>query len=107
MKRTQEDIEFLKLLQDNSPKPNENPWFTRKVMNRLPYKRSQATLWVSIVGYGICVMLGIACWCAYFLHLNTDFITKGDALVFVTMVGFTAYFVYLAIRAAVKRQDMI
>ena len=42
MEKTKEDMEFMQMLKDNTPETAENPWFTRKVMNRLPQKRSHA-----------------------------------------------------------------
>ena len=57
MKRTDEDIQFAELLKAHMPETSENPWFTRKVMNRLPYKPKTMPRWIKAVGYGICIML--------------------------------------------------
>lgn len=107
MNKTKEDMEFMHLLKDNTPETAENPWFTRKVMNRLPQKHSHATFWVSVIGYGLCTLLVILCWCSYFIHLNVNLITKGDALAFFAMLSFSSYLVFLAINSAIKRQDSI
>lgn len=107
MEKTKEDMEFMQMLKDNTPETAENPWFTRKVMNRLPQKRSHASFWVSVIGYSFCALLGIFGWCSYFTHLDTNVITKGDALTFLAMVSFSAYLIFLAIRSAIKHQDTI
>ena len=105
MKKSKEDIEFMQLLQDNTPKPNENPWFTRKVMNRLPYRQSTASLWVTIIGYGLCAVIGAFCWGIFFGSLDYDMITKGDGLMFLAMLAFSGYLIFMDIRGAIKHSD--
>ena len=50
MKRSTEDIEFANLLKERTPKVEQNPWFTRKVINRLPEKGNIAGI-VSFISH--------------------------------------------------------
>lgn len=52
MKEKNEDKEFRRLIKNNLPEAPRNPWFTRKVLNRLPPRRNPAALvekWVFLL----------------------------------------------------------
>lgn len=71
MKEDFNDIEFQKLFKEKAHKPGENPWFTRRVLNRLPEKESVPSAysiekWI----YAISTVLCGLCWVYLF---NTDF----------------------------------
>ena len=71
MKEDFNDIEFQKLIKEKAHKPGENPWFTRRVLNRLPEKESVPSAysiekWI----YAISTVLCGLCWVYLF---NTDF----------------------------------
>ena len=71
MKEDFNDIEFQKLIKEKAHKPGENPWFTRRVLNRLPEKESVPSAysiekWI----YAISTVLCGVCWVYLF---NTDF----------------------------------
>ena len=107
MKRTDEDIQFAELLKAHTPATSENPWFTRKVMNRLPYKPKTMPRWIKAIGYGICIMLMVISWVIYVSQSNMEVITKGDIYIFVCMVGSTAYFAFAALHELIKAQDYV
>ena len=46
MKRETDDIELGRMLKQIQPEAGSNEWFTRKVMNRLPEKRSPGLGWL-------------------------------------------------------------
>lgn len=57
MKRTEEDIQLGALLKEQAYKADDNPWFTPRVLNRLPERRrSLRWAWV-----GICVVALVVC----------------------------------------------
>lgn len=71
MKEDFNDIEFQKLIKEKAHKPGENPWFTRRVLNRLPEKETVPSAysiekWI----YAISTVLCSLCWVYLF---NTDF----------------------------------
>ncbi len=107
MKRTDEDIQFAELLKAYTPEQNQNPWFTRKVMNRLPYKPSGMPRWIKAIGYAICIMLIVISWVTYVSQANFNVITKGDIYIFICMVGTTAYLAFAALHEFIKAQDHV
>ncbi|MGM9804564.1 MAG: hypothetical protein ACI308_10365 [Muribaculaceae bacterium] len=102
MKRTQDDIEFAQMLKANQPKPSENPWFTRKVMNRLPYKQKVMPQWLTVVGVIVCIVLGILSWVAYLTQMNVTVITRADIYMFVVMVGATLFLLLTAVGVTLR-----
>ena len=107
MKRTDEDIQFAELLKAHMPETSENPWFTRKVMNRLPYKPKTMPRWIKAVGYGICIMLMVIRWVIYVSHCFLDVRATGEIYTFVCMVGTTAYLAFAALHEFIKAQDHV
>lgn len=71
MKEDFDDIEFNRLFKEKAHKPGENPWFTRRVMNRLPDKEKSTGLipteaWTYLIGIILCFL----CWTFLF---NSDY----------------------------------
>lgn len=62
MKEDFNDIEFKKLLKEQAQQPGENPWFTPRLLNRLPEKQETNVFsiekWIYAVGMILCVI----CW---------------------------------------------
>lgn len=69
MKEDFNDIQLKTLLKENSHDPGENPWFTRRLLNRLPQKE-QTTIYLDRWIYAIAALLCGVCW-IYLMH--TDF----------------------------------
>ncbi len=72
MKEHDNDIKLRKLLKEIKKEAPENEWFTRKVMNRLPEKKSSRHGWVMWCFY--CAALAI---CVGFWSMA---IAKGDLI---------------------------
>lgn len=100
MKEDFNDIEFQKLFKEKAHKPGENPWFTRRVLNRLPEKESVPSAysiekWI----YAISTVLCSLCWVYLF---NTDFfdvITVRTLIYIVALIIGTIAFIIQAVRA--------
>ncbi|MDD5871412.1 MAG: hypothetical protein PUC77_08020 [Bacteroidales bacterium] len=79
--------EFLQPGKDAAP---ENPWFTRKVMNRLPERRKSYN-WITIAINMLCIAACLFVWCYTWgndmSRLFTLDITKTE---FVKMIGMLA-----------------
>ncbi|MBO4871301.1 MAG: hypothetical protein J5565_04895 [Muribaculaceae bacterium] len=57
MKRNEEDIQIGNLLKEQGYQPNENKWFTPRVLHRLPEpQRSLRWVW-----WGVCAVAAIIC----------------------------------------------
>lgn len=100
MKEDFNDIEFQKFIKEKAHKPGENPWFTRRVLNRLPEKESDPSAysiekWI----YAISTVLCGLCWVYLF---NTDFfdvITVRTLIYIVALIIGTIAFIIQAVRA--------
>lgn len=76
MKEDFDDIAFKRLLQEKAHKPGENPWFTRRVLNRLPEKTEAGNFytierWTYIIGMVLCIVF----WGALYVTGFFDVIT--------------------------------
>ncbi len=107
MKRNSDDIEFAKLLKQNTPEVSQNPWFTRKVVNRLPDKNQPSMMWGYILELILCLIVAAAAWWIYFTKLNMDVITVRDILTFIFMTAGTAAFASLPVLGILKKSDEI
>lgn len=56
------DIKLRRLLKDIQEGAPENGWFTRKVMNRLPEKKSKSHDWVMWCFYCVALIICIGFW---------------------------------------------
>lgn len=57
------DSRLKELFGKELPQAPRNPWFVRKVMNRLPPKNTQAYSWIEYASYTIAAICLIAGWC--------------------------------------------
>lgn len=63
MKKDFDDIEFKQLFKEKAHQPGKNPWFTRRVLNRLPEKeKSESILSSETWVYSIGLLLCVVCW---------------------------------------------
>lgn len=91
MKRSTEDIEFTNLLKERTPKVEQNPWFTRKVLNRLPDKGNSQPVWVYAIAVCIAAIILVASWAYYLSNINIYVITVRDIITFISMASITAF----------------
>ena len=91
MKRSTEDIEFANLLKERTPKVEQNPWFTRKVINRLPEKGNSQPVWIYTIALCAAVVVLVAAWAFYLSNVNLYLITVRDIVIFLSMASVTAF----------------
>ena len=101
MKRTQDDIQLGRLLKQHSASVGENPWFTPRVLNRLP-ERPRSSRWRGGVLCTIAIVLCAACW-QWLIH-SQDFtvLTVRDITHYAAMVAITLAIVWQAIATAIR-----
>lgn len=64
----------------------DNPWFVRKVMNRLPERKPRQYVWIEYVVYLIAlVAVGVAWWFYADKVMESGVITVYDMLIFATL----------------------
>lgn len=87
MKEDFNDIEFKKLFKEKAHKSGENPWFTRRVLNRLPEEEPATNVysiekWI----YAISMLLCGICW-VYLFHTDLfDVITVRSLIYILALV---------------------
>lgn len=87
MKRTDEDIRFSQLLKQHTPEQHENPWLSRKVLNRLPQKSNSIP--VAVYAIFICIIAAtiIFGWIYYLKGLNLNVVTVRDVFSLALMLA--------------------
>ena len=61
MNTNEEDKKLAQVLKQGAHDPGENPWFTRRVLNKLPEKQSRGS-WATTVVYAIALVACVLCW---------------------------------------------
>lgn len=87
MKKDFNDIEFRALLKEKAHNPNENPWFTRRVLNRLPEKDETSNIfamekWIYAIGAVLCGL----CWGYLFTTDFFDVITVRSLIYIIALI---------------------
>lgn len=101
MKKDFDDIEFKQLFKEKAHQPGENPWFTRRVLNRLPEKEKSGSIiptevWTYIIGIIMCFL----CWIFLFSSDFFDVITVRSLIYTCTLAIGSFLLIIQAIRSA-------
>lgn len=102
MKRSQEDSQIVRLLKEQSRPVSENPWFTPRVLNRLP-KSPRSTRWVWAL---ICLVAGVlclGCWLWLLRGQDVTVFTIRDLYHFIIMSAITLAVLWQGIVVALPR----
>ncbi len=90
MKHDSTDKHIKEFLKRELPQAPVNPWFTRKVMNRLPEKRPNWAARIENTGFlAAAITLGIFWYMLIATTTNSDVITVGDIFNYVVMIAMT------------------
>ncbi len=101
MKRTQEDIKLGQLLKEQSPHAGHNPWFTKRVLNRLPEPR-RATRWVWAAVCIVAAVMCAVCWWTMFRDQDFMVITMRDLAHAAVMLAVTGVVLWQGIATALQ-----
>ena len=73
------DDKFRSLIKDSFHQAPPSPWFTKKVLNRLPEKRRSAAAWIEYAIYLVATIVAAAyTFHAYNTMISSSVITVGD-----------------------------
>lgn len=72
-------------LKATSARPTTNPWFTRRVLNRLPEKRAQGAGLMGTLCYILMIIVCATGWTMVVLHKSSGVVTVGDITFAVTL----------------------
>ena len=85
MNTNEEDKKLAQVLKQGAHDPGENPWFTPRVLNKLPEKRPRGS-WATTVLYAIALLACIVCWLMMWRGQDWGAITVRD-IVYNMMMG--------------------
>ncbi|MBQ9076775.1 MAG: hypothetical protein IJY31_02915 [Muribaculaceae bacterium] len=103
MKQSAKDSIFKEMFKRDLPDAPENPWFVRKVLNRLPARKASASTAIEYTGFlAAAVILGCFWYRLIISAGHSDVITVGDiayyciltAMTFSLAIGFTLSFMH-------------
>lgn len=108
MKRNKQDRLIADLIKRAVPPAAESPWFTRKVLNRLPAKHGRAFSGIEIVAYLLSAVVLVVVSVLESAHIGTTgVVTVGSIITYLGVVGCTVAIVVGVIRAWVSTDSAI
>lgn len=81
-----DDNKLKQLLKEQSYKPGKNPWFTPRVLNKLPAKQ-HSTTWLTVLANVLAIIACIVAWVLMMSHSDLSVITVRDVMNFVCLIG--------------------
>ena len=81
MNTNEEDKKLAQILKQGAHDPGENPWFTRRVINKL----RQGGSWATTVIYAIALVVCVLCWLMMWRGQDWGIVTVRDILYNVMM----------------------
>ncbi len=84
MNTNEEDKKLAQMLKQGAHDPGENPWFTRRVLNKLPEKQPHGS-WATTVVYAIALVACVIIWLMMWRGQDWGAITVRDILYNVIM----------------------
>ena len=99
-----DDRQLRKLLQAGSHTPGENPWFTRRVLNRLPESSGRVNLLIVAV-YLVALVICFLCWRNLMRELDFFVITVRDVSHFVALAAVTLAVLWQSISLLLRYSD--
>jgi len=104
MKQTQADQQLAQLLKQQAYQPGDNPWFTPRVLNKLPAPARRRS-WMPVVLFAVAILACLAGLIALVRHQDFTVITVRDLLYFATALVATLVVTWQGIMALVKTAD--
>lgn len=101
MKQEINDEKWARLLKEGAHDPGENPWFTPRVMNKLPARRRPWGV-LAAVFFVVALATCVLCW-DWFLRGDFSVVTMRDVFHFVALALVTAFVLLSVVAAALKR----
>ena len=100
-----EDKKLAQVLKQGAHDPGENPWFTRRVLNKLPEKQSRGS-WATPVVYAIALVACVICWLVMLRGQDWAAITVRDLLYNVMMATVTLTVLWQTIVSLLHAADV-
>ena len=105
MNTNEGDKKLAQVLKQGAHDPGENPWFTRRVLNKLPEKRSQGSL-VTTILYAIAFVACVICWLMLWRGQDWGAVTVRDVLYNLLMAVITLTVLWQTIASLLHADDV-
>ncbi len=93
---TIDDNKIAQQLREHGYKAGANPWFTPRVMNRLP-ERQSTHRWVGHVIYVVAAIVCLMCWLVLLNNQDFTVITVRDITHYAVAIAVTAFLLWNAV----------
>ncbi len=104
MNTNEEDKKLAQVLKQGAHDPGENPWFTKRVLNKLPGKHSHGS-WTSMVLYAIALVACVVCWVMMWRGQDLGTVTVRDLLYNALMGVVTLTVLWQEVMALIRLAD--
>ena len=105
MNINEEDKKLAAMLKQGAHDPGENPWFTRRVLNRLPERRSRGS-WLTMVIFAIALVACVLGWLMMLRGQDFAVITVRDILYNAMMAAVTFTVLWQTIVSLIHAADV-
>ncbi len=104
MNTNEEDKKLAQALKQGAHDPGDNPWFTKRVLNKLPEKHSHGS-WTSMVLYAIALVACVVCWVMMWRGQDLGTVTVRDLLYNALMGVVTLTVLWQEVMALIRLAD--
>ena len=104
MNTNEEDKRLAQVLKQGAHDPGENPWFTRRLLNKLP-ERGEHGSWSTALIYAIALVACVLCWMMMWRGQDWGAVTVRDVLYNVMMGGVTLGVLWQEVIALLRFAD--
>jgi len=105
MNTIEQDKKLAQVLKQGAHDPGENPWFTRRVLNKLPEKPARGS-WATTAVYAIALVACVVCWLVMWQGQDWGAVTVRDILNNVLMAGTTLVVLWQTIASLLRAADV-
>ncbi len=105
MNTNDEDKKLAQVLKQTAHDPGENPWFTRRVLNKLPEKHPRGS-WAATAVYAIALVVSVLCWLVMWRVQDLSVITVRDVLYNALMCAVTLTILWQTITSLLHAADV-
>lgn len=98
------DDKLSQLLKEQSHMPGKNPWFTPRLLNKLP-ARQRSTRWVNVLITIVSAIGCIAAWIMLLKHNDFSTITVRDLIYLVTLLAVSGVVAWQVLKGLVLADE--
>lgn len=99
-----DDNKLKSLLKEQSYKAEENPWFTHRVLNKLP-RRQSSTSWITGLSLVLACIACVVAWVLMIKNFNFMVITVRDLLPVGALIVITASVAIQSLKALIAADE--